>query len=111
GELLLGAEVGEPVPGVHALDADHDVGPEGGDGFEESLGPSGDVLVQDDGAGRVEDAQVHGPGVQVDAAVESVLVGVDADGHGLHGVGGPEPAAWSEGAPFRKSPRWDKAPP
>src|SRR5262249_56215850 len=73
GELLLGAEVGEPVPGVHALDADHDIGPEGGDGFEESLGPSGDVLVQDDGAGRVEGAQVQGPGVQVDAAVQSVL--------------------------------------
>jgi len=32
----------------------------------------GEVLVQEDGSGLVEDAQVHGSGVQIDAAIESV---------------------------------------
>jgi hypothetical protein len=45
------------------------------------------VVVADDGAGVVEDADVHGPGVQVDAAVESVLGGVETH-QGLLGLGG-----------------------
>src|SRR5262249_29620878 len=87
GDLLLGTQVSEPVPGVHALDADHDVVAERGDRFAEGLGPGGDVLVEDDGAVLVEDAEVERPGVQVDAAVESVGLIIETH-HGLLGKGG-----------------------
>ena len=77
GDVLGDAQVGEPVPGVGALGANHQAVAEGGDGAAEGVGVAGQVLVLDDGAGLVEDAQVHGPGVQIDAAVESVLRGVE----------------------------------
>ena len=72
----------DAVPGEHALDADHEPVPERGDRVEEGVGPAGQVAVEDDGAGLVEDAEVHGPGVQVDAGVESVLLRVEPH-HGL----------------------------
>jgi hypothetical protein len=84
GEAVLGAAVGEPVPAEHALDTDDDAVAEGSDGLEQGVEVAGEVLVEDDVAGVVEDADVHGPGVQVDAAVESVLGGVEAH-HGLLG--------------------------
>jgi hypothetical protein len=45
------------------------------------------VDVADDGAGGIEDAEVHGPCVQVNPGVESVLLVVEAH-HGLLGLGG-----------------------
>src|SRR6266545_3524565 len=80
GELFLGAEVGEPVPGEHAFDADDEVLAEGSDGSEESVRAAGEVDIGDDSAGGVEDAEVHGPGVQVDASVEAVLAVVETHG-------------------------------
>src|SRR5262249_51362294 len=78
------AQVRQPVPGIHALDADPNVVAERGDGFEEGVGPGGEVLVEDDGAGVVKDAQVQGPGMAVEAAVES------AGGRPrVRGAGGP----------------------
>src|SRR5262249_48622133 len=70
-ELRTLAQVRQPVPGIHALDADPNVVAERGGGFEEGLGPGGEVLVEDDGAGVAKDAQVQGPGMEVEAAVES----------------------------------------
>jgi len=64
------AEVGEPVPGEHALDGDHEVIPVGGDGFEERLRVRPDAAVEQYLAGLVQDAEVEGACVQVDAAVE-----------------------------------------
>ena len=82
------AEVGEPVPGEHALDADNDVGTEGGDGSEESVGVASKVFVVDRCAGSIQHTQVHGPGVQVDAGVKAVLSVVEPHSHGLLGLGG-----------------------
>ena len=80
------------------------------DDLQQGLELTRQVAVADDGAGVVEDADVHGPGVQVDAAVESMLAGVEA--HGSLRVGwGPDPASWLGGAPSLKIPRGDKAPP
>jgi hypothetical protein len=45
------------------------------------------VVVEDDVAIVRQDADVHGPGVQVDAAVESVLAVVEAHGGLLGSVG------------------------
>jgi hypothetical protein len=62
-------------------------------GCETQRRVAGEVGVEDDGAGGIEDADVHGPGMQVDAAVEWVLSGVEAHHHGLLGRG-PDPASW-----------------
>src|SRR5262249_34536465 len=69
GDGLFGTEVGEPVPTVDALAGQRDAGAEGRDGSEEGVGAGGQGVVQADVALLVEDGDVHGPCVQVDAAV------------------------------------------
>jgi len=73
-------QVGDPVPGEHALDADDEIIAVGCDGFEEVLGSRTKVLVEPDLRFPVKDAEIHGLCVQVDPAV--VLVGVDVELHG-----------------------------
>jgi len=46
GDALLDAEIGEPVPGEDALDADDDILAKGLDGIEEVSG-LGEVVVRD----------------------------------------------------------------
>jgi hypothetical protein len=86
GDVLAGAEVGEPVPGARALGGDGEPVAEGRDGLEEGGRGGGDGVVEDGVAGGVEDADGEGPGVQVDAAIESVLLVVESH-HGLRGRG------------------------
>jgi hypothetical protein len=80
GDLLFGAEIGEPVPTEQALDADDETVAKGGDGLEEGVGVGGVVFVVDDLSVAIEDAQVHGPGVEIDAAVESMWLSVERHG-------------------------------
>jgi len=54
----------------------------GGEGVEDGLGRSGDGEAGDDLSLGVEDAEGEGPGVEIDAAVESVLSVVEPH-HGL----------------------------
>ena len=72
---------------VHALAGDEEAVAEGGDGFEEGVRVGGQVAAEGDLAVAVEDAQEQGPGVQIDAGVES-------------GVGGGLEAAHGEGLRF-----------
>jgi hypothetical protein len=90
GDVLFAAEVGDPVPREHAFDADDQPVAKRRDGAQQGLGAARQIAIEEDGAGLVEDAQVHGPGVQVDAAIESVLLRVESH-HGL---------------PVRESMRW-----
>ena len=90
--------------------ADDEVLPEGSEGLQQALEVAGELLVGDNGASVIEDAQVQSPGVQVDAGVESVLLAVEAH-RGLRVGWGPDPASWLGGASYLKIPRWDKAPP
>jgi hypothetical protein len=76
-----------------------------GASVEESLLVGRDLGLTDDAAGLVEDADGEEPGVQIDAAVESVLAGVEAHGELPRYRWGPEPASWLEGASFLKIPR------
>jgi hypothetical protein len=103
GNLLLGAEISEPVPAEQALDGDDESVAEGGDGLEEGVGVGGEVHVVDDLAGAVEEAQVHGPGVPIDAAVESMLLGVEAHGILPRYRWGHEPANVDRKHPFRST--------
>lgn len=52
------------------------------DGVEESVGSGGDGFLLDDGSFVVENAQGEGSGMEIDAAVESVLLVVESH-HGL----------------------------
>jgi hypothetical protein len=54
----------------YALGADDDAVAKRLDGAEHRFGSAWQVLVEHDVAGLVEDTEVHGPGVQVDPAVE-----------------------------------------
>ena len=82
GNALGGAEVSEPVPGEQALAGDGEPVAEGGDGLEECLGAGGERPGEGGLALGVEDVQGQGPGVEVDAAVESVLPVLEPH-HGL----------------------------
>jgi hypothetical protein len=82
GDTLLLAEVSEPVPGEHAPTGDGESIAEGSDGLEEGVRVSGVSLLSDDGSLVVEDAKGQGSGVEIDAAVESVLLVVESH-HGL----------------------------
>src|SRR5262249_57214678 len=57
---------------------------EGRDGAQEGLGLGGEVAGEDDSAGAVEDDEEEGPGVQIDAGVES---GGGGRRKGAHGEG------------------------
>jgi hypothetical protein len=78
GDLLLGAEVRQPVPAKQALDGDDQPVAERRDGVQERRAGRRQVLVEDDDAVGIEDAQVHAPGMQIDPTVESVLTLVEA---------------------------------
>src|SRR5262249_571313 len=87
---------GEPVPGEHALGRDDESVAKGGDGFAKGVGIGGEVFVQQDGAGAIDDAQVHCSGMQIDAAIESVLLLVETHPLLLWDGTGSEPESWYE---------------
>jgi hypothetical protein len=68
-DALPAAQIGQPVPGEDALGGDHEVVTVGRNGREKGLGAALQVLVEEDLALPVEDADVHGLCVQIDAAV------------------------------------------
>ena len=93
-DVLILAQVGEPVPGEHALAADDQAVAPGGDGVEEGVGAGGQVLLEASLALGVQDVQVHGPCVQIDAAVG--CVGLVVKAHGSWSPGG-----WAALSPHR----------
>jgi len=78
GDLMVFAQVGEPVPREHALDSDDQAVAEGVHGIEKGLRLGGQVLLEDGLALLVEDVGEQASGVQIDAGVKSVLTGVTA---------------------------------
>jgi hypothetical protein len=77
GDVLLGTEIGDPVPGEDAFHGHHDVFSITFDGFKENLSVGSDVALEDDASFLVEDAEVHGLGMEIDSAVVLVLLGVE----------------------------------
>src|SRR5262249_15866504 len=82
GDLLVVAEVGEPVPGEHALAGDDQPVTERLYGLEEGVGRGGQGDGEGGLAGRVEGGQGEGSGGQSIAAVGSVVLVVESH-HGL----------------------------
>ncbi len=83
---LRRAMVREPVPGEEAFDTDHNILSIGDNRLEKRLGCCLHLSVENDFSILVYDAEVHGPGVQVDATVELVPFGVEAQRSPPHWV-------------------------
>jgi hypothetical protein len=78
GNPFLGAQVGEPVPSEDTFDADNQVFAVGCNSFQKRFRPCLHIPVAQDGSILVQDAKVHGTGVQVDATIKFVLLGVES---------------------------------
>jgi len=76
GDRFALTEIGKPIPGEHALDRDDDVAAEALNDLEERLGLGGQVPMSDDFSLVIENTDVHRSRMEVDAAVEWVLLGV-----------------------------------
>lgn len=75
---LLGTEVSEPIPRENAFDADDEVLPIWSNGLQEWFRAGLHVPVQNDIPILVENPEIHGTSMQIDAAVKSVLFGVES---------------------------------
>src|SRR5262249_29356509 len=75
GDGVIAAGVGEPVPAMHTLAGDEEPVSEGSDGAEEGVGVGGQVFGEADLAVVVEDDEEEGPGVEIDAGIESGVGG------------------------------------
>jgi hypothetical protein len=87
------AQIGEPVPGEDALDGDDEVVAERGDGLKERLGAAPEILLEQDLAFSIEDAQVHGLGVKIDPAVVLMSLGVESHGSSPERTGVSDPSS------------------
>ncbi len=76
---LLFTQVGEPVPGEEALAADDEVAAaKWRQGVEQGIRSAREIAVQHRLAVAIEDADVHRPGVQIDATTELMATGVNS---------------------------------
>jgi len=73
-----GTEIGKPVPDEHAFDGYNDVFPVWLDGSEKGLRIRSDIFVKPGVTLLIQDADVHGSGVQIDAAIVLMLLGVES---------------------------------
>jgi hypothetical protein len=76
GNVFFTAEIGEPIPGEDAFNGNDNVLSIWSNGFEKDLRVCFDIPVKYDLSFLVEDAEIHRPGMQIDAAVKFVLLGV-----------------------------------
>jgi hypothetical protein len=77
-ESVFSTEIRKPAPGKQAFGRHDPLVTVGGNGLEQRLGGGLHVAVQERFASLVENTNVHGAGVEIDAAVEGVLFGVES---------------------------------
>ena len=77
GDGLFSTEIGEPLPGEHALDCDDEALTGGSNGLEARFRSGIHIAVQQDLTIMAQDADVHGTGMQVDPTVKLVVVDVE----------------------------------
>jgi len=75
-DILFATKISQPVPGEDALDSNDDVFAVWRNSFEEDIGISLDVSVQKNFTLLIEDTKIHRFGMQIDATVKFVLLGV-----------------------------------
>ena len=72
--MVLGAQIGQPVPAKNTFDTDSDVVQIREDQVEKHFGVGFDVLMHFDFTLAVDDAYIHIAGMQVDPAVVLMLL-------------------------------------
>jgi hypothetical protein len=80
-DFVHAAKIGNPVPGKHAFNADDDIFKVWEDGIEQQRRIGIKVLVQFGLSLSIDDADVHFPCMQIDAAIKFVTLVVKS--HGL----------------------------
>jgi hypothetical protein len=78
GDILIGAKIGEPIPGEEAFDANDDVAAEWLNGGEELIRIGFDVFFETDFSGLIENAEKHSTGKEINTAIKLVLFGVES---------------------------------
>ena len=78
GKALVGTKIGEPRPGEKTFDRHDKTIAVGGDRLEKRFRGRLHILVQHNCPVVVHETDVHTPGMQVDTAVQWVLVGVES---------------------------------
>jgi hypothetical protein len=78
GNPLLRTEISQPVPGEDTFAADDHILPVGCNGLEKGFGGCLHSPVDKNLRIPIQNTDVHGPGVQVNATVKLVLCGVEA---------------------------------
>jgi hypothetical protein len=74
--MFLSAQVGEPIPGEETFNSDNQAVPVGSDGLEKGFWSGFHIAVHKHFSIVAQDADIHGAGMQVDATVKLVLLGV-----------------------------------
>jgi hypothetical protein len=77
-DVLLAAQVGDPVPAEQALDSDHQILPVRSQGLGQQLSITGQFLVDQGFPLLVQDAEIEAASVEVDTAVMNMLSGVES---------------------------------
>lgn len=78
GNRFTVTQIGQPVPDEQTFDGDDDVFPEGLNGGQKGFRVGSGVFVKDGFSFLIQDTDVHGSGVQIDAAIILVLLGVES---------------------------------
>ena len=73
-DLVLRAKIADPVPGKHTLNTDHHIFEKWEDDIEQQFGIGIKILVHLGFTLRIENANVHFPCMQINAAIEFVLL-------------------------------------
>ena len=75
---FAGTQIGKPLPREDAFDADDTILSIGRNSLEKGVWPRWHIPVHKDLAILVQDAEVHGTGMQVNATIKCVLFGVES---------------------------------
>jgi hypothetical protein len=75
---LPSTQISKPVPGEEACNADNQIRTIGCNRLEKGVWSRWHMAVDQDFPTLVQDANVHGPGMQVDPAVKLMLFGVES---------------------------------
>ena len=73
-DVLGGTEIGEPVPGKHTFCRNDDIFPVWFDGFQEALRFCAHVAVDKDFSMAIQNADINGSCMKIDAAIEFMLL-------------------------------------
>ena len=76
GDTRLGTEISEPVPGEDTFDGHHQAVAVGSNGLEKGFWSGLHIAVEQDFSRVAQDTEGHGAGMQINATVKQVLIGV-----------------------------------